>query len=309
MSSTTTNSSLPFYLCCIRPYRATDEFAVRDLLYHGHMSSLSTALLSALTRELLWQGLVVVLAILFVFFHLPGHICMLIVPGLLSAIIVAIWSSHRLRAAAAHGEAANIANTYCQSERTGCWVAEVFESLDRGVSNDASMSSAIASLARSSPVSAGDQDTNLVGSDRKGSSTFQLVFVSEGELSRYGSQLCADSVGRRSRVIGVCGLRHDRCSPADSAWLSSLAVASEYRRHGVGSQLVSLACRHALSPGGFRCVGAQATECQIAARALLNRQSFLSSSCELRPVFIGVSLNVFLFSKELKPSKTTKAQV
>ena len=126
---------------------------------------------------------------------------------------------------------------------------------------------------------------------------FQLTFVTPQDVQRYQTDL----TGLRRVVVGTAGLRRDRDEP-QGGWLTRMAVLKAYRGRGVGTQLLEVACRFC-GDAGLAHVRLQTTECHDAAKSLFYKRGFQILNYIHKPMFAGVKVGVYMFTRNVKPSR------
>ncbi|XP_037077920.1 uncharacterized protein LOC119098975 [Pollicipes pollicipes] len=126
---------------------------------------------------------------------------------------------------------------------------------------------------------------------------FQLTFVSPQDVEKYQTDL----KGLRRVVVGTCGVRKNRDDP-QGAWLQRMSVAKSHRGHGIGTKMLDVACRFC-GDAGLSNVRLQTTECNDAAKSMFYNRGFQILNYIHKPMFAGVRVGVYMFTKNVKPSR------
>lgn len=103
----------------IRNYYPGDGLQCRRILHVATMSTVWVAFRSALTREITLQLIVVLTAIMFVFFGLTPSLCLLSIPSSALIIFLAVYGAHYFKAMTMSEDLQNIPQTYMSSQFTG----------------------------------------------------------------------------------------------------------------------------------------------------------------------------------------------
>lgn len=103
----------------IRNYYPGDELQCRRILHTATMSTVWVAFRSALTREITLQLIVVLTAVMFVFFGFSPSLCLLSVPLSAFVIFLAVYGAHYFKAMTMSQDLLNIPQTYMSSQFTG----------------------------------------------------------------------------------------------------------------------------------------------------------------------------------------------
>ncbi|XP_049947347.1 probable N-acetyltransferase camello [Schistocerca serialis cubense] len=185
----------------IRYYQPGDQLQCQEIVKEGIMSTVNTAFFAGLLREITFQSIILVSALLFIFVGVPFRICFLTVPASVIFIVYGgIYFAHVMRAMEVSQEIADIPRVYMSSRDTGFWVAEVHEPL---------------------------------------SNTLKPKSEIKYRLATEHDQLNALG-GYQRRVVGTIAVMRCRTTD-NAAWIRRLAVSSDYRRKGIGSALVDRA--------------------------------------------------------------------
>ncbi|KAK5641001.1 hypothetical protein RI129_009548 [Pyrocoelia pectoralis] len=101
----------------IREYKQTDFHAVYDVIRTAYLSNVFTTWCNGLTREITFQLIVMLAAILFIFLQIPLLYCLAAIPLVLLISYIAIYSSYLFKA-----------TELMQGKKPlQCWVAEACE--------------------------------------------------------------------------------------------------------------------------------------------------------------------------------------
>lgn len=126
---------------------------------------------------------------------------------------------------------------------------------------------------------------------------YQLTFVTPEDVQRYQTDL----TGLRRVVVGTAGVRRDRDVP-EGGWLTRMAVLKAYRGRRIGTQLLEVVCRFC-GDAGITHLRMQTTECNDAAKSLFYKHGFQILNYIHRPMFAGVKVGIYMFTKNMKPSR------
>jgi hypothetical protein len=115
------------HLVIIRYYRPGDELFCREIIKEGTMLTVNTACIAGLTREVTFQTMVLIAALMFIFLGVPFSVCIWSVPAVIILMYIVIWFGHTFKAIEITQNVSNIPRVYMSLEYTGFWVAEVHE--------------------------------------------------------------------------------------------------------------------------------------------------------------------------------------
>ncbi len=108
----------------IRPFVASDRAAVKRLMDASAMWTVNRFFVKTLTRDIVAQSMLMAAASIFILVGLPLHYCLLALPATAAFVFAAVWTAHKVKAHATHGDLDRVAEVYQSSEKTGFWLAE-----------------------------------------------------------------------------------------------------------------------------------------------------------------------------------------
>ncbi|XP_039278022.1 N-acetyltransferase family 8 member 3-like [Nilaparvata lugens] len=182
----------------IRDYKPGDENMCYEIVKEGTMSTVNTAFINGLTREITFQSMVLSSALLFIFFGLPFGFCLASIPGVVVFMYFCIYSGHKFKALQITQDMYNIPRVYMSSKYTGFWVAEAFEP-------------------------AANFKSGLV----------KCTILSEKDFNSKN----IDTALYFKKIVGTVAITRSKNSE-DYAWLRRMAVSSSYQRLGIAAALL-----------------------------------------------------------------------
>lgn len=199
------------------------------------MSTVTTAFIAGLTRELTFQAMVLTSAVMFIFMGVPLSVCLGAIPVVIVAMYVFIYLAHTFKALEMMQDISNIPRFYMSSDYTGFWVAEACE-----------------------PI--------FMTQDPKHA---KYLMMTESELQRQSVQLATHL---RRRIVGTIAVTRSK-SEENTAWLRRMAVHPRYQHKGIASKLVDEVLSFAAQKG-YSGVELVTSECHNGARELYLRKGF-----------------------------------
>lgn len=109
----------------IRNYQPGDELGCRQVVHEGIMSTVKPAFFAALTREVTFQIIIIMAAIMFVFMGLPPTICLLSIPISVFIIFISVYLAHITKAYGMTDDIQNIPRHFMSSQYTGMTILTV----------------------------------------------------------------------------------------------------------------------------------------------------------------------------------------
>ena len=103
----------------IRNYKPGDESGCKQVVHEGIMSTVNPAFFAALTREVTFQIIIIMAAIMFVFMNFPPIVCLLSIPISVVIIYISIYFAHITKAYGQTDDILNIPRHYMSSQYTG----------------------------------------------------------------------------------------------------------------------------------------------------------------------------------------------
>ncbi|XP_069690206.1 N-acetyltransferase family 8 member 3-like [Periplaneta americana] len=255
------------HLVVIRYYKPGDELLCREIIREGTMSTVNTAFIAGLTREITFQTMILTSAMMFIFLGVPFGVCFWSIPAVIVLMYVFIWLGHTYKALEMTEDVSNIPRVYMSSEFTGFWVAEAHE-----------------------PYFMTREPNNV-----------KYTIMSERELRERNIEIHQN---HGKRVVGTVAITRSRNGP-DTAWLRRMAVAPRYQRKGIASALLDEALRFCMDRG-YAAVELVTSECHDAARELYLKKGFELKQMYHKPI-VGtvVSIQMYALIFRIRPSEVT----
>ncbi|KAK6622211.1 hypothetical protein RUM44_002018 [Polyplax serrata] len=218
----------------IRVYQKHDEKECFQLLREGVMSTVQPSFLTALTREVTFQIIITMAAVMFVFIGLSPTICILSIPATVVVIYVSVYIAHVKRASALAFDASDIEKTFLSSKYTCFWVAELYE----------------------------------ISSPHKCSKQQNIAIIQQAQLDA----ILLDDKIYKKKIIGIVGV--NRCDVMyESAWIRRMTINSKYQQMGIGPALLNEAINFCKNKG-YQSIEVVTSECQDGARKLYLQKGF-----------------------------------
>ncbi|XP_025602370.2 N-acetyltransferase family 8 member 3-like [Athalia rosae] len=198
------------HIIVIRSYKPSDNLECREIAKESVMSSINTAFVGNLVKEVTFELMILFAALLFIFCGIHFTICLLVVPVVVILTYISTYVSLTARSMEVAQEISNIPKFYLSNPFSGFWVAEAFE-------------------------------PNIMTSQPK---DCYYSIMSENQLQESNIDVSLQS----KRIIGTIGLTKSY-RVGKSAWIKRLAVKHSYRRKGIGSCLLDTAVQFAINQG------------------------------------------------------------
>jgi len=244
----------------IRPYRPEDYQSVQKVLFDGTMAPVNTFFVRFLTKEIFYQTVVMISALMFIFGGVPLYWTVSSLPIVTCVSYFVIWFGHFYKAKYTHRDMANIERSYMNSNKTCFLVAEAY-----------------------------------VATDRNPSDIRVPVFINEAEFQKYPN---IEATHSRREIIGTVGICRDR-EFAVTAWIRRMAVKKEWRRLGVGSHIVDSVIKFCTQKG-FVSIELVTTECHDSARRLYEKKGFEMKQMYHKKILNLSSLAITMFFMNFK---------
>ncbi|XP_011865570.1 PREDICTED: probable N-acetyltransferase CML3 [Vollenhovia emeryi] len=222
------------HIVIVRAFKPGDEVGCTELIRDCVMSSLGTTFRGMLFKEITFQLLIMLSAIMFIFFGLPLTVCLSVVPVVVALTYAGTYVSFAAKMTEINGEVTNIPRLYMSNAFSCFWVAEAFEPY----------------LTMRRPEEA------------------RYTIMTEKQFS----QVNLDASLQARKIVGTVGLckshRLDR-----SAWIKRLCVHERYRRKGIAACLLNEAVQFAID-AGYSCANIVASEYTEEGRELCFKKGF-----------------------------------
>ena len=97
------------HIVVIRPYKPGDEFNCHEMIKNGVLSSMNSAFFGSLFKEITFQVMILLAAIMFIFFGMPLTICFLVIPVVIVLTYMGTYLAFTTKAMEVDQEVSNIA--------------------------------------------------------------------------------------------------------------------------------------------------------------------------------------------------------
>ncbi|XP_012524519.1 N-acetyltransferase family 8 member 3-like [Monomorium pharaonis] len=198
------------HIVIVRAFKPGDETGCKELIRDGVMSSLNATFRGMLLKEITFQLIILLAAIMFIFFGMPLTVCLLGIPAVVALMYVSTCVTFVAKLTEINGEISNIPRLYMSNAFSCFWVAEAFE-------------------------------PHLMTRHPK-EVHYTIMTEEQFNQANIGAFLQA------RKIVGTIGLcksyRVDR-----SAWIKRLCVHEQYQRKGIASYLLNAAVQFAIDTG------------------------------------------------------------
>lgn len=96
------------YIVIVRAFKPGDETGSKELIKDGVMSSLSATFCGMLFKEITFQLIILLAAVMFIFFGMPLTVCLLVVPVVVALMYAGTYVSFTAKLTDINGEISNI---------------------------------------------------------------------------------------------------------------------------------------------------------------------------------------------------------
>lgn len=250
------------HVIVIRDYRPGDELQCKEILREGTMSTVNTAFIAGLTREITFQAMVLTSAVMFIFMGVPLSVCLGSIPVVIAAMYIIIYLAHTFKALEMMQDISNIPRFYMSSDFTGFWVAEACEPIFM------------------------TQDPKHV----------KYILMTESEIQAQSIQIASHL---RKKIVGTIAVTRSK-SEENAAWLRRMAVHPRYQHKGIASKFVDEVLTFAAQKG-YHAVDLVTSECHNGARELYLKKGFELKQMYHKHVFGSlVSILIYELTISLK---------
>lgn len=97
------------HIVVVRPYKAGDEYNCHDLIKDGVLSSKNCAFFGNIFKEITFQVMILLAAIMFIFFGMSLTVCLLVIPAVIIMTYIATYLSFTAKKLEVDQEVSNIA--------------------------------------------------------------------------------------------------------------------------------------------------------------------------------------------------------
>lgn len=255
----------------IRPFRREDQAGAQKLIEEGTLEPVNRFFIRSLTRETMYQAVVMVAALMFIIGGVPLTYTIIAFPIVLILTYISIWAAHYYKAKYLHPDLNNIMKSYMGSDKTCFFVAEAFSN-----KNDPRWKTDKPAFITEIEFEKLDQ-TGLISNNR--------------ELTRELVGTIAVTRAKESAVI---------------AFLRRTAVTKAWRNKSVGSALVDRVTKFC-SQKGFVGIELVTTECHDSARLLYEKRGFEVRAFYHKKYFrlAGLAIMLYVMHYKTRPYKDT----
>ncbi|ODM94367.1 putative N-acetyltransferase camello [Orchesella cincta] len=220
----------------IRPIREEDCLAAKRVVFEGTLEPVNRFFFKSIFRETCAQAMVMVAALLYIVVGVKFQYCFLAIPIVIITTYVGVWTAHYYKAKYLHHDMKDIMKTYMSTDKNTCFfVAEALYS---------------------------PENKNRIP-----------AFVSDIEFNKMNwNGFYTSSPDISKQIVGTIAIARYKSSSV-IAWLRRTAVKKEWRKKGVGSQLVDAVIRFC-SQKGFVGIELVTTECHDSAKVLYEKKKF-----------------------------------
>lgn len=97
------------HIVVIRAYKQGDEFNCHEMIKDAVVAPMNSAFLGNLFKEITFQVMILLAAIMFIFFGMPLTICLLVIPIVIAMTYIITYAAFTTKAAEVDQEVTNIA--------------------------------------------------------------------------------------------------------------------------------------------------------------------------------------------------------
>ncbi|XP_070154093.1 N-acetyltransferase family 8 member 3 [Polyergus mexicanus] len=222
------------YMVIVRAFKPGDEIGCKELIRNSVMSSLGATFRGMLFKEITFQLIILLSAIMFIFFGMPLTICLVVIPLVVILIYIGTYISFAAKLTEINEEVTNISRLYMSNGFSCFWIAEAFQPY----------------LMTRHPKEV----------------HYTIITEQQYCQANMGVSLQA------KKIVGTIGLskshRLDKC-----AWIKRLCVRKEYQNKGIASCLLNTAVQFAIE-AGYSCANIVASEYTEGGRELCLKKGF-----------------------------------
>lgn len=246
----------------IRCYKPGDEFYCKELLKDSVMSSMNATFVGTLFKEIIFQVVILLSAVMFIFFGLPITVCALVIPGVVVLVYVGTYLEFVSKAAEVDKEVFNIPRVYMSNAFSCFWVAEAFE-----------------------PYLKTNHPKDV---------SYKIMTEEQFCNSNIDVSSC------RKKIIGTVALSKSHRLDK-GAWIKRLCVHKQYRRRGIASSLLNVAIQFAIDQG-YSCTNVLASEYTEGGRELCIKKGFELQQMYYKPVLGSLlTILMYELTYQIKP--------
>lgn len=256
----------------IRPIRQEDCASAKQVIFEGTLEPANRFFVKALFRETFAQATVMVAAIMYILIGMKFKYCFLALPIVIAVMYLTIWAAHFYKAKYLHGDLNDIMKSYMSRDQTCFLVAEAFYIPET--------------------------------KDKV------CAYVSEVEFNKMNwNGFYSNNPELKKEIVGTVAItRNNDC--AVRAWLRRMAVKKEWRKKGIGSQLVDAVIRFC-SQKGYVGIELVTTECHDSAKALYEKKKFDVMAFYHKKLlsYTGMSITMYAMHYKTSPYRETAIQL
>jgi len=255
----------------IRPFRREDQSRAQELLKEGTMEPVNRFFISSLTREIMYQAVIMVAALMFIIGGLPLSYTIAAIPTVMLLAYVTIWSAHYYKAKYLHHDMTNIMKSYMGSDKTCFFVAEAF-------------------CNKNNPRWKNEKP----------------AFITEVEFEKLDQTgVISNNRDLTRELVGTIAVTRAKESGV-VAWVRRKSVNKAWRKKGVASALVDRVTKFC-SQKGFIGIELVTTECHDSARRLYEKKGFEVRAFYHKKFFrlSGLAIMMYAMHYKTRPFKDT----
>ncbi|KAK2576262.1 hypothetical protein KPH14_005628 [Odynerus spinipes] len=222
------------HIIVIRCYKPGDELYCKEILKNSVMSSMNATFLGILFKEIFFQVVILLSAIMFIFFGLPLTVCSLVIPAVAILVYIGTYLEFLTKAMEVDKEVFNIPRVYMSNAFSCFWVAEAFEPY-------------------------------LMNFNPK---DVQYKIMTEQQFCDSN----IDVSSHTKKIVGTVALSKSHRLDK-GAWIKRLCVHEQYRRKGIASSLLNVSIQFAIDQG-YSCANVVASEYTQGGRELCLKKGF-----------------------------------
>lgn len=252
------------HIVIVRAFKPGDEISCKELIKKSVMSSLGVTFRGMLFKEITFQLMILLSAIMFIFFGMPITICLVVIPIVIILIYAGTYISFTVKLAEINEEVTNIPRLYMSNAFSCFWVAEAYQPY-------------------------------LMTREPK---EVHYTIFTEQQYCQANVEVPVQA----KKIVGTIGLskshRLDKC-----AWIKRLCVHEQYQRKGIASCLLNTAIQFAID-AGYSCANVVASEYMEGGKELCLKKGFELEQMYHKPILGAyITILMYELTYQIKPSE------
>ncbi|XP_050453168.1 N-acetyltransferase family 8 member 3-like isoform X1 [Cataglyphis hispanica] len=252
------------YIVIVRAFKPGDEIGCKELIRNSVMSSLGATFRGMLFKEITFQLIILLSAIMFIFFGMPLTICLVVIPLVVILVYVGTYICFAAKLAEINKEITNIPRLYMSNGFSCFWVAEAFQPYLM------------------------TQHPNEV----------HYTVITEQQYCQANMEVSLQA----KKIVGTICLsksyRLDKC-----AWIKRLCVHEQYQNKGIAACLLNTAVQFAIE-AGYSCANIVASEYTEDGRELCLKKGFELKQMYRKSILgTYITILMYELSYQIKPSE------